>query len=254
MRSKGLIAVGALGALIAAGTALAQDNTTGGTQRQTTTSSTTSTTTTKPVAVSGTVVKYTAGQSITLRGTDGQEVTYPLTAGIDAPVDVSTGSTVTLHSDATGSKVARISTTGAATQSTTGGTESGSLSATSTTTTTTQGSTYGAQGSAPAYDTTQSPQPNSSTQDRSAQGADATAAEVTTVTGTVQAYEAGRSITITRPDGSQVTYTITAQSAVPQKLTTGKTVTVRTTRVSGQPTVQRVTYTTTTTTTTKKSS
>jgi len=120
--------------------------------------------------------------------------------------------------DPGGTKVSRISMSG-----------SGDSTAT---TATPQGSTYGAQ-----------------TGERAGGAAD-----VATVTGTVQAYEAGRSITITRPDGTQVTYTITAQSAVPQKLTTGKTVTVRTRTVSGQPTVERVTYTTTTTTTTTKKS
>ena len=80
-------------------------------------------------------------------------------------------------------------------------------------------------------------------------------AEFVTVTGTVQSYDAGRSITIVKPDGSQVTYTVNAQSMVPEKLATGKTVTVRTTKVTtGQPVVQRVTYSTTTTTTTRTKS
>jgi len=61
--------------------------------------------------------------------------------------------------------------------------------------------------------------------------------DVVTVSGPVQT-----SITITKPDGSQVTYTIDAQSALPQKLVTGKTVTIRTKKGK---TVERVTYTTT---------
>jgi len=75
--------------------------------------------------------------------------------------------------------------------------------------------------------------------------------DVVSINGTVSSYEAGHSITIQKPDGTTVTYTINQQSMVPTKLETGKTVTVRTTKVSGSPVVQRVTYTTKTTTTTK---
>jgi hypothetical protein len=69
-----------------------------------------------------------------------------------------------------------------------------------------------------------------------------TSTEVTTVTGTVKSYDAGRSITITRPDGTTVSYTITQESAVPSKLENGKTVVIRTKNQNGQQTVERITY------------
>lgn len=73
------------------------------------------------------------------------------------------------------------------------------------------------------------------------------------VAGTVRTYEAGKSVTIVRPDGSTVTYMIDPTSELPSDVAVGKKVTVTTTTVGGssQPVVQRMTYTTKTTTTTK---
>lgn len=71
------------------------------------------------------------------------------------------------------------------------------------------------------------------------------------VTGTVRTYEAGKSVTIVRPDGTTVTYVINPESQLPSDMAVGKKVTVTTTTVSGssQPVVQRMTYSTKTTTT-----
>jgi hypothetical protein len=69
--------------------------------------------------------------------------------------------------------------------------------------------------------------------------------KIVTVTGTVQAFEAGRSITITNANGEQTTYTINESSNVPKTLEVGKTVTVNTTTVSGTPVVKTITITTT---------
>ncbi len=70
------------------------------------------------------------------------------------------------------------------------------------------------------------------------------------LTGTVRTYEAGKSVTIVRPDGSTVTYLINPASELPSGVAVGKKVTVTTTTVSGssQPVVQRMIYTTKTTT------
>ena len=73
--------------------------------------------------------------------------------------------------------------------------------------------------------------------------------KVVTVTGTVQSFEAGHSITITKPNGDQVTYTINESSDVPKTIEAGKTVTIQTTSASGAPVVKTITITTTTTTT-----
>jgi hypothetical protein len=242
MNSKKLFAAGALGVALAAGAALAQDTTTTTTtmQRQTTAAG-------KPVTVSGTVVKVAPGQAIVLRGKDGQEVTYPLGTDVVVPSEAVAGSTVILYGDATGQKVSRVTISNVSSGDVNPGV------------TASQGSTYGSQGGVSSFDASssqavQAQTSTTTTQSTTTQEGSAEPADVTTVTGTVQAYESGRSITITKPDGTQVTYVVNAQSAVPQKLVTGKTVTVRTTKVSGQPTVQRVTYTTTTTTPTKPKS
>lgn len=80
-----------------------------------------------------------------------------------------------------------------------------------------------------------------------------TSTSTTNVTGTVRTYEAGKSVTIVRPDGSTVTYMINPQSQLPSDVAVGRKVTVTTTTVSGspQPVVQRMIYTTKTSTTTK---
>ena len=81
----------------------------------------------------------------------------------------------------------------------------------------------------------------------------ATSTSTTSVTGTVRTYEAGKSVTIVRPDGTTVTYLINPESQLPSDVSIGRKVTVTTTTVGGspQPVVQRLIYTTKTTTTTK---
>jgi type II secretory pathway component PulC len=69
--------------------------------------------------------------------------------------------------------------------------------------------------------------------------------KIVTVTGTVQSFEAGHSITITNDKGEQVTYTINESSNVPKTIEVGKTVTINTTTVSGAPVVKTITITTT---------
>jgi hypothetical protein len=77
--------------------------------------------------------------------------------------------------------------------------------------------------------------------------------KVVTITGTVQSFDAGRSITITKDNGEQVTYTITESSNVPKTIEIGKTVTIHTTTDSGTPVVKTITITTTKETTKRKS-
>jgi hypothetical protein len=260
MRSRHLIAAAALGLLLPSGAVLAQDNTSANQDRQQHLS-----TPSKPVRVTGTVVKYTAGQSIVLRGNEGQEVTYPLAADVSAPADVAVGSNVILYGDNSGNKVARITMNDSATaakppDSTSAG------SPTSSSTTTSQGSAYQSSSAMPSSqsaDASASQSTTTTTQSTTTQSASSapqsgsssspststtttTTTEVTSVTGTVKSYDAGRSITITRPDGTSVSYTITAQSAVPSKLENGKTVVIRTRNQNGQQTVERITYSTST--------
>jgi len=70
----------------------------------------------------------------------------------------------------------------------------------------------------------------------------------TTISGKVEAYEAGKTLTITRYDGSKVTYVINEKSKVPPDLVIGKTVSILplTTTGTGEPVAQTITYITTT--------
>jgi hypothetical protein len=79
-------------------------------------------------------------------------------------------------------------------------------------------------------------------------------AQIATIYGTISAYEPGKTITVVLPDSKRVTYVIDTKSEVPTDLAVGKTVTVRTTTVTGapQPVVRKITYKTQTTTTKEK--
>ena len=70
----------------------------------------------------------------------------------------------------------------------------------------------------------------------------------TSISGKVEAYEAGKTLTLTRADGSKVTYVINAKSKVPADLVIGKTVTIlpMVTSGPGEPVAQTITYVTTT--------
>jgi hypothetical protein len=192
-----LIGAGALSLALAATGVLAQDATMQQKQLGVTTPSGST------VTVTGTVVRYTPGQSIVIKNDANREVTYILSSGVDIPADVSTGRFVTLYTEpgatARETHVTRVSVSSDGSQ-----------------TVTTQSS------------------------------GDMSSGETVNVTGTVQAFVPGQSITLQKPDGSTVTYTVTSQSMVPEHLATGKTVTVKTTKtkVKGNTIVERVTYTT----------
>jgi hypothetical protein len=66
-----------------------------------------------------------------------------------------------------------------------------------------------------------------------------------TVYGTVQSYQNGRTVTITEPNGRQMTYDVDASSQLPPDLRVGKKVTIITTSGdSSHPVVKTITYTT----------
>jgi hypothetical protein len=71
-----------------------------------------------------------------------------------------------------------------------------------------------------------------------------TKSQVTTISGTVSAYEPGRAITVLRPNATTVTYTIDASSTVPTGLAKGRKVVIRTITRPGaeRPVVRKVTY------------
>jgi len=167
---------------------------------------------TKYVTVDGEVVRYEAGRVIVIRGADNKEITYTLSPSIVVPAEVKVGRRVTLFSeldkDGATQLVSRVTTTSI--------TSEGDVKRTT-------------------EDTRHLPS-----------GA-TTRTTTTTISGKVEAYEAGKTLTITRFDGSKVTYVINEKSKVPPDLVIGKTVSILplTTTGTGEPVAQTITYITT---------
>jgi len=160
--------------------------------------------------VAGEVVRYEPGRTIVLRNHDRKVVTYTLTPDIVVPSDVSVGRNVTLFTEAgTGGTtlVKRVTTTSM--------TPEGDVKRTTTET-------------------------------RTHPSGAMTTSTTTTIDGVVQSYVAGKSITLTRPDNTTVTYVINDRSQLPTDLAVGKRVYIRTVPVTGSDdlAVERVTYTT----------
>jgi hypothetical protein len=168
---------------------------------------------TKYVTVDGEVVRYEAGRVIVIRGADNKEVVYTLSPSIVVPAEVKVGRRVTLYTepgkDGATQLVSRVTTTSV--------TAEGNVKRTT-------------------EDTRVLPS-----------GA-TTRTTTTTISGNVAAYAAGKTLTITRFDGSKVTYVINEKSNVPADLAIGKTVSILplATTGPGEPVVQTITYVTTT--------
>jgi RNase P/RNase MRP subunit p29 len=161
------------------------------------------------VTITGEVVKFEPGQTIVLRQPDKRVVTYTLSPGAVLPNDIQIGRTVTVStepsSDGSGpAMVTRVTTT--------------SMTPEGQTKTTTEKTEM-----SPSGDTSKT--------------------TITTISGTVSAFEPGQFITIESPDHQTVRYTITQESQLPQDLTIGKTVTVRTTTINGAQVAKQVTIT-----------
>jgi len=169
----------------------------------------------KYVTIDGEVVRYEAGSLIVIRGADNKETVYTLSPGLVVPAEVKVGRRVTLFTepgrDGTTQLVSRVTTTSV--------TPSGDVKRTT-------------------EDTRVLPS-----------GATSRTTTVTTTSGKVQAYVAGKTLTLLRADGSRVTYLIDAKSAVPADLTIGKEVTIvpMVTAGSTEPVAQTITYVVTTT-------
>ena len=173
---------------------------------------------TKYVTVDGEVVRYEAGQVIVIRGADNKEISYTLAPSVAVPVEVKIGRRVTLYTepgtDGKAQLVSRVTTTSL--------TPEGDVKRTT-------------------EDT------------RNLPSGKTTLTTTTDVSGTVDAYEAGKTLTVTRSDGTKVTYLLNRKSKVPAGLVVGKTVSVLpvVTTATGDPVARTVTYTTTTTTKTE---
>jgi hypothetical protein len=170
---------------------------------------------TKYVTVDGEVVRYEAGHVIVIRGADSKEITYTLSPSIVVPAEVKVGRRVTLYTepgkDGATQLVSRVTTTSV--------TAEGNVKRTT-------------------EDTRHLP------------SGVTTRTTTTNISGKVEAYEAGKTLTVIRSDGSKVTYVINEKSKVPADLVIGKTVSVVPLSVgSGEPVAETITYVTTTTTT-----
>jgi hypothetical protein len=220
------VAMGAVGA-----TVLAQD---AGSSSQSTSQSQTTTTTTTRTAT-GSVVQYTPGQSIVVRGADGKLSTYSIGSGVDVPAGVQVGKTVTISTqpspDGSGSTVVtRVETTTVKPQGSSGSESPNPPSSMS---------SSGQSANPPAQSGTVEQRTETTTQMSSG------------MSGKVTAYQPQQSITIDEPGKGSVTYVIDAQSDLPQDIAVGKTVTVTTRTVQGttRPVVRTVTTKTVKTTT-----
>jgi len=163
----------------------------------------------KVVTITGEVVKYEPGQTIVIRQPDRRVMTYTLSPTAVLPNDIQIGRTVTVStepsSDGSGPAiVTKVTTT--------------SMTPEGQTKTTTEKTEM-----SPSGDTTKT--------------------TTTTISGTVSAYEPGQFITIERPDHQTVRYTITRESQLPQDLTIGKTVEIRTITSGGNQVAKQVTIT-----------
>ncbi|HEY2797546.1 MAG TPA: hypothetical protein VGK26_06620 [Thermoanaerobaculia bacterium] len=212
-----------LGALCLAGglalttAALAQDDT-AQSQQTTTTKQTTQVTDdgvarTTTTTVTGKVVRYEPGKTIVVLGPDNKQMSYTLANDINAPSDVAIGKQVSLS------------------------TEPGENGAVMVHKITTQSVTSDGKLKTETQTRTIDPNGNSTTMNS------------TSVTGTVSAFEPGKSVTIQLPDQKSVVYTIDNSSVIPSDVAVGKTYTIQTTRTSanGPLVVRKITTTTTTT-------
>lgn len=160
--------------------------------------------------VSGEVVSFEPGRTLVLRDASRKTVTYTLTPELTVPADVRIGRQVTVFTEpgtAGTTMVRRVTLTT---------TPEGDVKRTTTETHT--------HPSGAMHTTT-----------------------TTSIDGVVETYVAGKSLTLTRPDGTRVTYIVNERSNIPADLAVGKRVFIRTVPVTGSNdlAVERVSYTTT---------
>jgi hypothetical protein len=158
------------------------------------------------VTLTGEVVRYEAGKTIVVRGTDGRDVAYTIAPALAVPDGVAVGRRVTIMTEP--SETGAVLVTQITTEAAPGG-------AVTTTAGETRISTSGEAKS-----------------------------EITSTYGTVSAYEPGQQITILRPNATTVTYSIDGRSAIPSGLSKGRRVVIRTITRPGieEPVVRKVSY------------
>lgn len=147
-------------------------------------------TTERAVTVMGDIVRYEPGHVIVVRDSANKEVSYTLTSTSTVPSDLAVGRRVTLY--------------------TTRG-EDGSSTVTKVTTSLT-----------PAGNVKKTVE-----RTNTAANGDTSTSTSTSINGRVEAYEPGKSVTVTREDGSQVTYVINERTHLPAGLAVGRTIMLR---------------------------
>jgi hypothetical protein len=161
----------------------------------------------KPVMVVGEIVRYEPGRVIVVRDSANKEVSYMLTPTVTVPTGVEVGKPVTLYT------------------------------------------TRGADGSFTITRVSTSVTPEGNVQktvERTHTNAmgETTRSTSTNIVGTVQAYEPGHSVTVTREDGTQVTYMVNDRTHLPEGLAVGRTILLRPATVTDDVKVaDTITYT-----------
>jgi len=162
---------------------------------------------TKTTTISGEVVSYEPGKTIVVRDRGQKLITYGLAPNAILPADVEVGRRVTLYTAPSAEPgktlVSRIVTTSV--------TPEGKVKQTT-------------------EETRTSPS-----------GATTTTTTTTTTAGTVEAYVPGKTITITRGDGTKVTYVINEQSVVPADVVVGRRISIVPLSSSSEPVVRTIT-------------
>lgn len=168
------------------------------------------------VTLTGEVVRYEAGKTIVVRGTDGRDVAYTIAPALTVPGGVAVGRRVTILTEP--SEAGTVLVTRITSEAGPGGGI-----------TTTAGET----------------RISSSGEAKS---------EITSTYGTVSGYEPGQRITILRPNATTATYSIDGRSAIPKGLSKGRRVVIRTITRPGieEPLVRKVSYSKTSKKTTAK--
>jgi hypothetical protein len=159
---------------------------------------------TKVITVTGDIVRYEPNKMIVVRS-EGREMTYNLGPTVTVPSDVAVGRHVTLYTSGMGDKavVTRVSTEVNA---------NGDVQRTVTTT-------------------------------KTDKDGDMKSTSTSTIIGSVREYVPGKSVTVTRDDGSSVTYVIGPKVQVPADIAVGRWVEIHPMMGAETPAVQTITVT-----------
>ena len=161
----------------------------------------------RPITIVGEIVRYEPGHVIVVRDSSNKEVSYMLTPSVTIPTGVEVGKRVTLY--------------------TTRGTDGSSTVTRVSTSVTPEGNV---QRTVEKTHTNAMGETSHSTS--------------TNIIGTVQAYEPGHSVTVTRADGTQVTYMVNDRTHLPEGLAVGRTIVLRPATVTDNAKVaDTITYT-----------